>query len=448
MHLSIENPGPQRPLKRCLDESDCVSPLPTSFQHKTSKRSRPDYSLDKAKHAHKEVASKKRRIEDWLAKSCSSTISCPPRVEDVNPCAKLDPCRRTEQNRESGEQRPLLEVLRQMSRSQSQTQSLRQSLGGGSGSSWRATSHPNYRKIIRNNGIHIDYTGEQITPELRTFLDLNILQGRSARLPPEAIAEAEKTAVEIADGPEGNVYDFFDTSTLPIKHSNVGRGGNTPWYPDGLPRNEDYAHHLATPKADVHCGYPTDLRSTWEVKENTVIDHWAASRLTQPAKGNCFPFLVFELKSEAMGGTLWQAENQAAGSAACCVSAVRWLYQEAYPLEEPSVVDTISFSACVTHRHIVFHVHWYCAETERSYMSWITTFDTIRQVQQCNHMIQNILDHCLSTRQTKIRRALALLYPVPEHWNRARPISAINSQTVGEENEDSNDSSNKSRRLK
>ena len=339
------------------------------------------------------------------------------------------------QEREGDEQRPLLEFLRDMSQSQ------KQSSGGGSGSSRLITSHTDYRKVLRNNGICIDHTGEEIVQELRTFLDSDILQERTSRLPPEMVIEAKKAAVEIAESPEGNVFDLTNTATLPIKRSDVGRGGNTPWYVDALPRNKDYVYRLATPKADVHCGYPTDQRSTWKVKENAVIDHPVARRLTQPARGNCFPFLVFELKSEAMGGTLWQAENQAAGSAACCVSAVRWLYQEAYPSEEPAVVDTISFSACVTHRNVIFHVHWYCAKNKTYYMSWIAGFDTIRQVQQCNHTVLNIYDHCLGVRQTKIRRALALLDPLPQHWVQVRPVRGLDEEAKDE-------ASNKSQRLK
>ena len=60
-------------------------------------------------------------------------------------------------------------------------------------------------------------------------------------------------------------------------------------------------------------------------------------------------------------------------------------------------------------------------------MSWIATFDTIRQVQQCNHAIQNVFDHRLGVRQTKIREALALLKPFPEHWERARPAGEMDS---------------------
>ncbi|CAM1501682.1 Fc.00g036660.m01.CDS01 [Cosmosporella sp. VM-42] len=222
----------------------------------------------------------------------------------------------------------------------------------------------------------------------------------------------------MADSPESNVYNLVDTAMLPIKGLDVGRGGNTPWYTDGLPRNEVYSVPLAVPKADIHLGYPTDHTSHWKVEENTVIDHPVARRLTQPAEGKCFPFFLFEFKSEAMGGNHWQAENQAAGSGASCVNTMRWLFREAYPSE--------------VHQH----VHLYLAKDNQHYMSWIATCETMRQVQRSNHVVENTFDHVLGARQTKIREALALLYPFPDHCKSSRPASVIDAQNPSADDED------------
>ena len=151
------------------------------------------------------------------------------------------------------------------------------------------------------------------------------------------------------------------------------------------------------------------------------------------------------MKSEAMGGTLWHAENQAAGSAACCVNAIRWIFREAYKSENQPITDTISFSVCVTYRLLVFHVHWYSPAENRHYMSWIATFETMRHVQRCNDVVHNIFDYGLGVRQTKIRDALALLYPVPEHWKQARAASVMISPATGGDDQDGG--SNKSQRL-
>ena len=393
-----------------------------------------------------------KRIEEWLQSTRTRRKSCPPggELEDTDTKKgqydsagrrSCPPRPEFEDPDPNNRQRPLLEVLQEMSQSQ------KQSFGAASVASGRSsrpsTSHADYRKILRNNGILIDHTGKKIPKELRCFLESHVLKERPSKLSAEAIAGVVETVIRIADSPEGNIYDLADTAMLPIKRLDVGRGGNTLWYSDGLPRNAIYPLPMAAPRPDIHLGYPTDHTSDWKVEENAVIDHPVARRLTQPAKGNCFPFFPLELKSEAMGGNIWQAENQAAGSGASCVNTTRWLYGQAYPPEAQSVVDSIAFTACLTHRLVVFHVHFYTPENNQHYMSRIAACDPVSefQIQKSNHLVENIFEHCLGERQTKIRKALALLYPFPDHWKNARPASLMESQ-----NPAADDTSNKSQR--
>ena len=374
-------------------------------------------------------APEKCRIEDWLEKlgtekatrkvGTERAVSCPPLIESTV----------TQEGEDKEQQWPLLQFLQEMSQSQKLQ---KQSIGGASGtaSSRPGTSNALYRQTLRNNGVHVDYTGSDIPPELRTFLRSHILKKRHRKLSREVVAQAIKKTLHIADSPESSVYDLTDQATLPIKRDDVGHGGNTPWYPNCLPRDERSDASLAIPKPDIHCGYPIGMASSWTQEENVVIAHAMAVRITQPAKGNSFPFFVLELKSEAMGGTLWQAENQAAGSGACCVNIVRWILEQAYPLRAQSIVDSIAFSACFTHRRVYFFVHFYSPTHKRHYMSSIADFDTLRQVQQSNDIVHNVFDHCLGNRQTKIRDALKLLFPFPHAWKNSRSASAFNSQVT------------------
>ncbi|ERF72002.1 hypothetical protein EPUS_09326 [Endocarpon pusillum Z07020] len=471
MPLNIECPEPQRLLKRFLDESDSECPQPTKRQQLSPTPPAADHkdpqpsslkappptptepsplSTPSKKPGSKDVdpapasAPRRGRVDDWIAKGpLPRPSSAPPRLSCIDPPVIPDPLvipYPPVVPYPGEEQRPLLEVLKEMSQSQS--------CGRGSATPGRnsrsATPHPDYRSILRNNGVFIDQTGAKIPQELRSLLDSAILNERSSSLSPEAIAEAVSTAVEVADSPEGNIYDLTGTAMLPIKRSDVGRGGNTLWYTDGLPRKQAYDTPLAKPKPDVHCGYLTGQRSDWTIEENAVIDHQRATRITQPAKGNSFPFFIFEMKSEAMGGTIWQAENQAAGSGACCVSAMRWLYREAYAAEDQPIVDSIAFSACVTHREVAFHVHHYSQAEARYYMSSIGTFQTVREVQACNNLVRNIFEHGLETRQKKTREALKQLYPFPQHWKKTRPAAVLDSQAA-DANDDQERSSKRQR---
>ena len=149
------------------------------------------------------------------------------------------------------------------------------------------------------------------------------------------------------------------------------------------------------------------------------------------------------MKSEAMGGTLWHAENQAAGSGACCVNSKRWLYSEAYGTNDQPVVESIAFSACVTHREVVFHVHHYSAKDDLYYMSSIGTFQTMRQVTECNNIVSNIFKYGLGTRQDRTREQLKLLYPFLPRWKKSRSASVMEWQ---EPPADEGEASNKCRR--
>ena len=296
MPSRIECPEPQRPLKRSFvpsfDGSDSKSlqptkrlqQLPSTPRHSLDNDSRPSCSqatppslpepsrlsrkrtfvdIDPAS----DLVLKKSRLEGWLEEvpespptpTCIS--SCPPRLENSNPPKTIDI---------GGGQQLSFDVIQEMSLSQ------RPSFGPGSAVSGRSsrltTSHGHYRNILRNNGLWIDHIRDRIPSELRTFLDTHILKERLSKLSSEAIDEAINTAIEIADSPECNVYSLTETAILPIKRVNVGRGGNTPWYTDGLPRNEVYSIPLAAAKADIHLGYPTNHKSYWKIEENAVVD--------------------------------------------------------------------------------------------------------------------------------------------------------------------------------
>ena len=101
-----------------------------------------------------------------------------------------------------------------------------------------------------------------------------------------------------------------------------------------------------------------------------MLSHPEARSYTQPAKGNTFPFLAVELESEAAGGTLYVAENQAAGSGAHSVSALMWLLRQAKQ-QQCSCIDTVAFTIAMSHWEAIFRIHWYSEEDRRHYMSFL-----------------------------------------------------------------------------
>ena len=160
----------------------------------------------------------------------------------------------------------------------------------------------------------------------------------------------------------------------------------------------------------------------------------------QPARGGKLPFLTLEIESEVTGGTLWYAENRAAGSGSTCVNALRWLLKQASP-SEISSTDCVAFTASVTRRSAIFHVHFY--SESHFHMSHLRTFCTMNpgDIRDCHNLVKNILDYGLTTRLSIIKKGLAQLYPVPEHWKTAGPATA-ESTPVTERDENARPSKN------
>ncbi|KAL8699042.1 MAG: hypothetical protein Q9201_006230 [Fulgogasparrea decipioides] len=435
MHLDVHPPRPQRPLKRSFDDDDDYEsvhppkrphlpptpPIPDHCHDKLYPPSRPQSTaLTPPKTAEPlfEPAcnpATTRRIDSWLEESLSehsSSASLSSPTHQTPAAVSLDEY-----------QSPALAATREMS--QSQGQPTRSGSVVSAQSSRQGTSSTIYPSILYYNGIRFDRTGEKIPEALRAFLNSEIFKEQPSPMSAEEVAQTVTTALNIVNSSEDKVYELIHTAMFPIRRPEIGQGGNTPWYVNALPKDPLYPVPLATPKPDIHCGYSIaiDPEPFWSLKEKAVMDHPRMRQFSQPAKDNCYPFFVAELKSEASGGTLLHAERQAAGSGASCVNSMRGVLEEAFPFEKLSTVDSIAFSACVTHREAIIHVHWYDPEERLHYMSWIGSFDTLRNSQGCSRVVKSIFDHAIDTRLPKLRQALRQLYPFPVHWKMSRSAS-------------------------
>ena len=142
-----------------------------------------------------------------------------------------------------------------------------------------------------------------------------------------------------------------------------------------------------------------------------------------------FPFLMAEMKSEAAGGTIYVAENQAAGSGSHAVNALLWLLREAGTYDSSSLTDTIAFTITMSHREAIFYLHWYSEADRLHYMSFLQSYSSVtpEDIRACNNTVKNIIDHGLGARRTAIGTALEALFPFPQHWKQARPPSTAPS---------------------
>ena len=204
---------------------------------------------------------------------------------------------------------------------------------------------------------------------------------------------------------------------LVVMHRETGKPGSCSYI--------EYEFSLAAPKPDAYLGYSRGQQSRWSTSQYNVISHPRARPYTQPGRDNTFPFLMFGLKSEAAGGTLYAAENQAAGSGSHSVNALLWLLQEAQKsgLSDTDLMrDTVSFSFVMSHREAVFYMHWQSTEEKRLYMSRLKSYSTFEpdEIRACNNAVKNTVENALGARKTKIGNALLALFPIPQHWNPVR----------------------------
>ena len=266
---------------------------------------------------------------------------------------------------------------------------------------------------------------ETITNLIQTHL---YKRRESPPLPREVLLSTVEKADEWAGSPENVVNRLLDTPMFPLDRRGLARGGNTQWPSAALPTNLEYSNNVALPEPDFHVGYSIGRRSEWSSREADVVDHPYALSYTQPGTGNRLPFLTLELKSEATGGTLWHAENQAAGSGTCCVKAMQWLLDQADPLQPSNMIDTVAFSAAATARDVVFYIHYYSEQQKAYFMSYINSYMTTdpRHIQECRNLVNNILDFGLGMRQGKLRKCLETLYPqIDTKWKKSRSASDI-----------------------
>jgi hypothetical protein len=277
----------------------------------------------------------------------------------------------------------------------------------------------------------LDPSGKEIEEEIKELLDTQILKERDS--PPLTAAEVFDVvdmAVDLLDSAEGKVSDLLETKPFPMRRRGIVEGRNVQWSTDALPSNPKYPHQLSAPKPDRHYGYPLGHKSEWTDEEMAVVDHRTAQPYTQPTRENLFPFLMLEIKSEATGGVLYVAENQAVGSGVHSVGSLRWLLAQAFPSEVRPPTDCVSFTGAITPRLAIFYIVWYSERKQMFIMSKIKTISFMDgperpDIQSCKNIMNNIFDYGLGFRQKLIREALEKLDPVPPGWKKSRAASAI-----------------------
>lgn len=288
------------------------------------------------------------------------------------------------------------------------------------------TSSPLFRATLKMNGIVMDNLGTKIPREVQGLVDKHIRKERSS----PRLGEDEKLRIieqigKIWDKAKLSVSDIIKTSLFPLDAPGIAEGRETPWSTKPLPRNSDYPYALPAPKTDCHFGFPLSQDSDWSDQELSVADHPKARPYTQPTRENLFPSFLVEIISEATNGTLYAAEGQAAVSGAHRVSSLIWLLDQVDPSRTRSSADALAFSAVVSQREAVAHVHYYNPEDKMFYMSYIDAFPFLKDPQGCRDHHKNVAEWLLQIQQPIVKEVLRTLYPLQKLWKKGRSASTI-----------------------
>ena len=302
-------------------------------------------------------------------------------------------------------------------------------------------SSTKYKSVLEYNGVYIDRTGNKMSDAVRGMVNTDILKKRtSPPLPPELLNHTVTSMDQWGNSTENVVNNFVTSSMFPVHQPGVALGGNSLWPRAALPYDPNYGYPISTPKPDYHVGYAVGKQSGFLPQQAHVIDHSYAQKYTQPGTGNSMPYLTVELKSEATGGTLWHAENQAAGSGTYCVKAMEWLLEQAKASENATEIDTVAFSIAATGRLVVLSIHWRSLEDRAYYMSYVKSFVTTdkEHVQACHSTVKNVLDWAVGERHRNLKQTLQILFPLSDQWTQKQTAAAaeLDEEENGEAGEE------------
>jgi hypothetical protein len=288
------------------------------------------------------------------------------------------------------------------------------------------TSSPMYRATLKMNRVLIDDFGTKIPKDVQALVTKHIRKERkSPQLGGDEKDKIIQSVEDIWHSAEPLVSDIITPPLFPRVAPGIKQGRDTMWSTKPLPRSPDYPYGLPAPKTDHHFGFPTSVTSDWTRQELAAADHPGVRAFSQPTRENLFPSFLVEVKSEATGGTLYGAEGQIATAGAHRVNSLIWMIDQVDPSRKRSSADALVFSAAVSQREVIAHVHYYNPDDDYFYMSHIDSFHFTKNIQGCRDHIKNIADWLLGIQQPIVRDALARLHPMTKVWKKGRSASGI-----------------------
>ncbi|KIW77012.1 hypothetical protein Z517_09457 [Fonsecaea pedrosoi CBS 271.37] len=276
-----------------------------------------------------------------------------------------------------------------------------------------------YRESLGRRNIYInhDHPPAELMKRARTIISK---ERKSPGINDKTAQMLVATLREVENEPEADIMRTFESGIIPaanvLPDKRLTSNANQLWsncvsvpldptvltVPLPLPR----------PKPDLVFGYSNAAftRDQLETIPFLIDDQFGRSYAVPDWKVR-FPFLQFEFKSQAKGGTHYIAANQAAGAGAIATIGKIDLVQRSFGMKEFDYHDPQYFSVTMDHELARINVHWLRADEGGRHSFHVETFSNYllndaNAIRAVSRAIQNILDWGTGTRLEGLCTAL------------------------------------------
>ena len=220
--------------------------------------------------------------------------------------------------------------------------------------------HLSYRNIFLDCDASVNL-GRRVT---------NILDERRSPETDEVVEELKKKARDSRNKDEFDIHTGLGLSLIPEIPRSLVKIGSRVWSNSvPVPFIQSILSSvlpLAKPKPDLCIGYvaeafmPDQLEAIRSLRDSETDKSYAL-----PCEDLYFPFLVIETKSQAKGGTLIHATNQASNAGAIIGHGLVELARRSLGLESIDYDEPQMFSLVLDHKVAQLNVHWLDPHGER-----------------------------------------------------------------------------------
>lgn len=171
---------------------------------------------------------------------------------------------------------------------------------------------------------------------------------------------------------------------------------------------------LPKPKPDLAFGYSEHAFSPSELRTiELLVQSPRGKSFASPDGVLLFPFLIFEIKSQAKEESLYTGTNQAAGAGAIAMNGILKLWSRSFGLDSFDFNEPRVFSVTMDQSVLSLNVHWIGNKPDTNQISYnldevsICLLKYRDSIQDLKDAIKNICDHFANEPLKEIHTGLA-----------------------------------------